>query len=769
MITDPLRRMGLAAMGCALTGAITAIHCPVAMAQTVPAEVRQAYSLLGRGLVNDAIRVFQQAIQRYPESIEAKLGLAIAYRRAGRDADAFQTYQQVIQQDPNNQLALKSLGLLGGFRPEWQIVGIDALTRLLALNPNDAEARAQRALLYGYQGRLEESLADYRIVLQQNPTPDVILGAAQVFVYSGDYQQGLLLFNRYMQSPQAKPITGFAAIAYARALRLSGNPGQAVQVLERQRTNKLDDLGIQIQVELSLAYLANQQSAQALAALDALRGKPEAALPLARGLNEIGRQSNSQALLNESAQLYRQVLAQTPNPSPALLREVADVLSSIPSEREYTLQLYRQLSQLDPNDKGIQIKRLALESQLGLVSRVSLRQQVTALLSPLPSDPAQRRAIAQGLVRLSPEAEWLPFYQELLQSEVNEPFLNFRIAQIYIQQNNLTEARNALAVYTATPQGQVDLSPQLLAAEIERREGNLEVAAKRYEAVLALNPVDADVVLGALRGLAGIRLTQGRSAEALQLYDQLVARNPQDMALRLGRASIAYQAKQISEAEAEAVLATWLSSRPAGDAPPELFSLVGALPPKAEREGLYITLVEIDPDYIPVQLRLVQVLAKRDIAQARAQVMRVLARQRSLNPQQDISTVLLQAQLAQAIGDTALAASSYEAVLARQPDNTDALVGLGDIRFQQRQFSAAQTLYNQALAYRPNDLGIRRSLIEVNVAQDFPITALNQLEQIQLQQYAATGSVDPELANRQQKIEEDFLQRRGFQPPWERY
>jgi cellulose synthase operon protein C len=760
-------RLARAILGLGLVGTMAVLNCPVAVAQAVPLEVRQGYALLGKGWVNDAIRTFQQAVQRYPQSVEAKLGLAIAYRRAGKDADAFQTYQQVIRQAPNNLLALRSLGLLGSFRPEWQAPGIEALTTLLNLTPNDAEARSQRALLYGYQGRLEEALADYQLVLQTNPTPEVILGAAQVYVYSGDVAQGLALFNRYVQT--GKPIQGFPAIAYGRALRLSGNAVQALQVLQAQRTNTVDDFGIQLRVELSQAYLANQQPAQALATLDALRGRPNALLPLARGLNEIGRQTNTATLLAESAQLYRQVLAQTPTPSPTLIREAADVLSSQPAERTFTLQLYRQLAQLDPSDRGLQIKRLILENQLGMLSRTALRQQVRSLLDPLPTEPAQRRAIAQGLVRISPDPEWLPFYQELLRSGVNEPFLNFRVAQILIQRNALAEARNALAAYTATPNAKGDLSPQLLAAEIERREGNLNAAAQRYEAVIALNPADNDVAVGALQGLAGIRLTQARASEALQLYDQLIARNPQDLNLKLGRASIAYQAKQLTVQQAEATLSGWLSSRPPGDAPPELFSLVGALPADAAREPLYIALTEADPDYIPVQLRYVQLLAKTNLAQAKARVGQIIARQTAIAQRADANTTLLQAQLAQAVGDTPIATTAYQAVLTQQPNNTDALVGLGDIRFQQRQFDTAEKLYNQALALKPTDIGIRRSLIEVKVAQDYPITAINQLEQLQVQQYAAVGSVDPELANRQQKIEEDFLQRRGFQPPWERY
>ncbi|MFM7450735.1 MAG: tetratricopeptide repeat protein [Leptolyngbyaceae cyanobacterium] len=735
--------------------------------QNLPAEVRQGYQLLQRGWVNEAIAEFQQAVKRYPQSAEAQLGLAIAYRRAGNDAAALQAYEQVLKLDPDNQLALRSIGLLGGYRPEWQVRGIEALTRLLNQNPGDIEARAQRALLYGYQERFQEALREYEIVLQAKPSPEVILSAAQVFTYAGNYQGGLELFNRYRQQT-GKQIEGYAAIAYARALRNTGNPAAAIQLLEPQLPQKLDNLAIQMRAELSQAYLANQQPTQALSILTPLRGRPEAALPLARALNELGRQANLPALSAEAASLYRQVISQTANPSPLLLEEVADVLSRQPGQQDYALQLYRQLVQSQPDDRALQVKRLALEQQLGYISRSQLREGLRPLLQPLPADLPQRRAIAQALVQIDPEPEFLPVYLELLQTPtVNQPFLNFRVAQILVQRNDLASARNYLAVYAQTPQASTDLAPQLLAAEIERREGNLNAAAQRYESLIATNPRDPDIVRAAYQGLATIRVAQGRFGDALLLYDQLITANPQDFRLQLARASIAYQAQQISLAQAEAVLNSWLSTRPPTDMPPELFDLVGTLPADTRREVLYVALTQENPYYLPVQVRLVQVLAQRDPVAAQTRVAQLVTQSQAMGILSPTEAYLLQAQLAEAINNPKLAEASYAAILAQQPYNAAALAGLGNVRFQQRQFIQAEQLYKQSLAIRPDNRDVRRSLIEVNVAQDDLLTALNQVEQLQVEQGA--GTADSDLARLRQRIGEDFLLRRGFQPSWERY
>ena len=733
-----------------------------AQANSSSSSVQQGFDLLKKGLVNDAIAAFQQVLKREPQSKQAYVGLAIAYNRAGRIADAWNAYHQVLSQDPNNQMALKAVGIMGTYRPEWNQGGIEALTTLLSLNANDLQAHAYRALLYSYQGRLSESLADYQIALSKNPSLDVVIGAAQTYSYNGDYQKSLELFDSYRAT--GKPITGYAAVAYASSLRGTGNPSAAVQVLEAQlqRSQKLDRIAIETRAELAKAYAANQQQTQALAVLEPLQGRSDAILPLARSLNEIRKHSDNPAIAQQVATFYRQALAQTPNPSPTLLREAADVFTGLPQEEQTALQLYRQAALQSPNDKSLVVRQLALENKLGTLAKNDLKQRLEAILQPLPTDNVQLQQLAVALADIdAPDPELLPVYQSIL-PRVNVPFLNFRLAQMYVQQNNLNGARLALAAYTATLQGAKDLTTQLLAAEIERREGNLEASAQRYQAVLTTKP-DRDIVDSALRGLAGVRVQQKRFEDALAAYDQLIAHNPQNLTIQLGRASVAYQQGRTSQPEAEAVLNNWLATQPATNTPPELFSLVGVLPAEAQREALYNYLIKVDPNYIPLQLRLVQVLAKRNPAQARAWVKQLIARL-----PKDANSYQLQGELARAMGDLDLASNAYENILAQQPDNFDALAALGGIRFQQQRFDSAQHIYSQVLAQKPEDKDARRAIAGLNAIFDQPLTALAQLEQLQLEQLRQ-GTTDPDVSRQMQQIQEDFLLRRGFQPPWEDY
>lgn len=745
-----------------LTVAPINLVVPAAQAQTAPASVRRAQTLLQRGLANDAIAAFQQALRSSPNSLDAKLGLAQAYQKAGKDAEAWAAYQRVLEQAPNNIPALKAVGLLGSYRSEWQARGVEALTTLLNQTPNDTQARAQRALLLGYQGRYTESFADYQIALK-NPTPETLLGAAQIYTYSGDAKQGLALFKRYQATGKAIPI--YQVPAYAQALRETGNPGQAIQVLTQAlgQSKKLPAVETEIRAGLAQAYAANQQLSEALAALQPLRGKKDATLQLARALTTIGRRERRTDLYQEGVELYRQALASTPQPTASLIREAADVFSELPSERATALELYQRLLALEPNNKSLLVKQLVLESQLGRISDADLEQRLLSAVQPLPSDPAQLRSLAQDLLSLDPPAPaLLPVYQNLLTSGVDLPFLNFRVAQMLLARNDLEGAKRALEAYRATPIGSSDLASELLIADIERRQGNLEASAQRYQAVIARNP-SGDLLNSALRGLAGIRVTQGRADEAIALYDQLIQRNPNDLLAALGRANLAYQAKRITQAEAEAVLNRWLQTQPANNTPPELFSLVGNLPPSLERESLYNRLLASDPNNIPIQLRRLQVVAARDPQLAKDEVAKLIAR----NPD-NIGAYFLQGELAQALDDFDLASQAYQAILARQPDNTGALMALGGIRFTQKKFDEATKLFERVLAINPKEQVALRTLAELKVAQDHPFEALERFKQIQ-QEQQATASINPELANRVEHLEVDILKRRGFQPYWERY
>lgn len=753
--TAILKYTGRQALGLALV-LITALNCTATagLAQARSAATQEGYSLLERGWVNDAIMAFRQALRTDPNSVDARLGLAIAYQRAGQDAEAWNAYQQVIALEPNNLTALAAIGELASYRPEWQQSGIAALTTLLTLQPENQTARSQRALLYGYQGRFVEAISDYEQVLSTNPSPAVILEAAQIYTYSGDVQTGLMLFEQYQKTGATIPNN--AITAYALALRQNEQTDVAIRVLSErlQRLPNSEPLAIELRSALAIAYAANQQPDNALASLEPLRNQPTAQLPLARALSAIGRQTQDPTLYAEAIERYQQVLAS--DQSPAVRIEAADVLSEVPKTRATALQLYQQVLAEQPDNLSVQIKSRWLSYQLGEIGRDSFRQQIQQLVRPLPSSTAEQQQLAQALVRINPpDPALLETYQNLLSTNVS--FLQFRIAQIHLNQGDGAAARQSLSAYRQTLSGKTDPAGELLLAEIERQEGNLEASANRYQE-LAQRYANRSTGKDALRGLAGIRLAQGRRADAFNIYQQLQATYPDDRAIPLGVTAIAYEQGQVSTAEATAVLNNWLAASEA-EFPPELFLLVGALPPDPQRLSLYDTLLELEPNNIAVNRRWVQLWANRDPDRARERVNQLLAEQPNR-----VEVYFVQGELAQAIGDLELASQAYETILAQQPDQLDALAALAGVRFQQQRYSEAEELYQRVLVQRPEDTEIQRVLAELYAVQDQPVAAVEELRQLHRDQPA-----DSRIDARLRQLQIDFLRRRGFQPYWERY
>ncbi|MBE9108974.1 tetratricopeptide repeat protein, partial [Nodosilinea sp. LEGE 07298] len=695
---------------------------PAALAQRSP-QTSQGYTLLDRGWVNDAIAAFQTALRQQPNSAEARLGLAIAYQRAGRDADAWNAYQAVLQVSPDNATALAALGELGGYRPEWQPGGINALNRLLNQNPDNIAALSQRALLYGYQGRFTESLADYDVLLGRNPSPQTLLGAAQIYTFSGDYAGALALFNRYRQTG---PLPTEALTAYALALQETGNAVGAIALLEPElrEPSRTDSLSLNIRTGLANAYDASGQTAQALELLNPLVGKPDARLSLARAYSAIGRRQLDPSLFEQSTVLYQQALDATAAPSYGLRGEVADVLSEWPETEALALTMFQQLAVENPSTASLMVKARLLAYSLGTESAATVADQLLPLLSPPPSSAPEQRAITTALVRIdNPAPALLPLYQAVA-ATVDAPLLTYRIAQIYLSQGELQAARDALTRYRATDAGQSDWGTELLVADLERQLGDLEASARRYETIIAAQPSDR-ATAEALRGLAFVRTLQGQPEAALPVYVAAIAANPDNPDYPLGYALLAYRTEQITATVAAETLDSWLASQSLDNPPPELFELTGALPAEGDRNRLYQTLLTQRPDDLWLQWRTIELLALSDPEAAQAELEALIA----ANPD-DLTVYFFQGELAQRQDDLPLAAAAYQQVLEREPENLGALAALAGVQFQQGNLTVARTLYDQVLALDPDYWEARYAIAELNIADDQKLTALDQLQQL---------------------------------------
>lgn len=758
-----LKFLRLICMGLVTAGAVLGLEGGV-IRQSVLAQpaksVQQGYQLLEQGWVDDAIATFEQSLQRDPRNLDAQLGLATAYQGAGRDADALEAYQQVLNLDPDNPTALAALGELGEYRPEWQTIGIDALSRLLELEPEALMPRAQRAKLYYYQGLFSQSLDDYIQVISRTTSPDILGPAAEAYTFSGDYVTGLELFERYRAAGGS--ISGNRAIAYAEALRRSGNVDRALEVLEPELSLEADLNAQQIRLRGALAstYAADGRFQQAMDLIQPLRGRPDSRLTLARALNGIADASQQEALRQEAADLYEAVLASTSGLTPGMRREASFVLGTLPNRQGIALELVQTLQQESPNDTSLRFQEQVLIYQTGGLSSREFVATVEANFQALPENPVELRYMSQVLGSLHPPlAEMLPFYQRLIATGRADAFLRLRMAQIWVQQRELDKAKAALAAYAETPAGRQDaITTELLLADIERREGAFAKSIDRYKALIAETQIPA-IRAAALEGLAAVYQQQDQLEDAIALYGQLITENPDVFAYQIARAALTYRKGDISESQAHDLLHQGLQRYESVSLPPEMMTLAAILPPSPSRGDLYQKLLAVDPSHPGVQLRALQVLAEADPQAAKSQVAELIAS----NPD-SIDFYFVQGEIAQQVGDYALAEQSYEAILERQPNNVDALLAKAGLAFEQGEYRQANRLYHQALNINAENPLAQTSLASLNAVRGRPLMALEQLQQLQQQQGSTL-----EINTQMQQIREGLLQQRGIQPDWERF
>mgnify|MGYP001791933953 CR=1 FL=1 len=715
-----------------------------------PTLVREGYALFEKGWIDPALEKFLQAVQQYPDSVPAQLGLARSYFKLGQDANAFAAFRRLTVLEPTNIEALKTLGLLGSYRPEWRSVGIEALTTLLE-QPGygqNGEVRSQRALLLFYEGRLGEAVADYDIALEQTPTLATQVGAAQVFAYGGRSAQSVELFERYVSTGQTLKI--YEAQAYSFALRQEGQAGTAIDVLQ-PFINANGDVAEQAQLkaELATSYAANRQYERGLALLDTIEGQP---LVVARALRGMSFYTDAPEVRRRAIAAYESILTSS-SLTVGTAREAADALSVYPGSRATTLATYQQLAAQYPDDISLYVQASIWERQLAQISAQELRQRLLAVT--LPENPTQLRYIASSLSKLDPpDTELVPFYQDVLAATSAEPFLHYRLGQIYLQQNKLELAQEQLRLYAGD-----DPAVLLFQAEQARRQDDIDTSIAIYQQLINDPTSNNEVVTGSLQGLAGIYQGQGRYAEALELYEEIIALNPGNDTKILGQTSLAYQGKFISVETAESVLDQWLASHPANENPPELYSLVGALPADPARSDLYQSLLVANPGSLVIRQRQIQVLAMSDPDAANEAAAQLVAD----NPDAP-EVYLLQGQIAQDTGKLTTAERAYETLLERNPEQFDAIVGLAGVRFRQLRYQEARRLYDQAIAIAPDDLNLRQASISLTVAQDRPLQALEEINALQSRVPASVG-----LERQERLIKEGLLLHRGFQPVWERY
>jgi len=142
----------------------------------------EAQARLREGKVEEALTIYDQILEAWPQDPEARKGRAIALGRLGRYADALEEYGQV-----------------------------------LAVTPKDVAAHIGRARILGWMGRYSEAEAECRQTLTENPTAvEAYLQLGTILGWQRKYSEAAEVYEhaRQLAPRDPEPFVGLARLRF---------------------------------------------------------------------------------------------------------------------------------------------------------------------------------------------------------------------------------------------------------------------------------------------------------------------------------------------------------------------------------------------------------------------------------------------------------------------------------------------------------------------------------------------------------------------------
>jgi tetratricopeptide (TPR) repeat protein len=133
-----------------------------------PTLTERAAVLAAKGRYQEAIPLYQQALQANPKATEALAGWGRALLELGREADARDKFLAVLALNPRDAAAQVNLGV-ACYRTGDIDRAIQAYQAALAISPRLANAHFNLGMAQSHRGELEAAIASYQTAIKLRP------------------------------------------------------------------------------------------------------------------------------------------------------------------------------------------------------------------------------------------------------------------------------------------------------------------------------------------------------------------------------------------------------------------------------------------------------------------------------------------------------------------------------------------------------------------------------------------------------------------------
>ena len=216
---------------------------------------------LAAGDVAEAAASFAAALERNPDSIEARVNLGTALHQLGREREAAAAFSEVLNRQPDNRAALFNLAAIA--EPRQPEVAMDLYRKLLEMAPDDAEAHLRLGRLLAAAGdqqaaagHLSQARSDLRFY------PEAMLALATMAVANQREGDAIALLREARGLAPTDPrLAGELVRLLAGATDLSVRDGTEALALAQRMHEALGSAGTAQLVALAHAESGDCQAA----------------------------------------------------------------------------------------------------------------------------------------------------------------------------------------------------------------------------------------------------------------------------------------------------------------------------------------------------------------------------------------------------------------------------------------------------------------------------------------------------------------------------
>lgn len=403
-------------------GCLTADAFGAATSSTLQAGINN----YNRGYIAKALPLFEKATQQTPNNEMAWLWLARAHQKQGSPTNfekAKIALQRVIAINPNNAEALSSLGEMWSWEPAKRSEAIELLKRAYRINPADIVTAKRLSEALFWQGDAEEALHYASPIASRYQKDRKFMEAyAQMLTQAGRADQALEIYNTILKTESSRQLP--TRLNLARAFFKSGQLQEArtlfAEIDQAAQNTALGREADFAQAMASLAFdlgLYSESIRWDQSLPGSLQRQKDIQLRTARALVRAGRMPEAvekfqrlyeAGLLNASEKMeYADYLRQSnlsadmlpmPNLIEALYR---DALQETPENGDIYLRLARMHGEANEFQQAVQAYQQALNAP-GFMSRESVKREFLDYIKSDKSQPAAVEALFQQMLNENP-------------------------------------------------------------------------------------------------------------------------------------------------------------------------------------------------------------------------------------------------------------------------------------------------------------------------------------------------------------------------------